>query len=404
MKIELTEKQAEYILHGNHRWNFAVGAVRSGKSHLAIVYTIPNCLLERRGKKGINFILGVTQETIERNVLSPMRDIWGDGLVSNINYRGKATLFGEDVYCIGADNKGSTTRIQGTEIKFAYCDEVVAFNKEVFEMLKSRLSLPYSVCHAACNPSGPNHYIKEFIDSGGRGVDLYAQHYRLDDNPFLPKAYVENLKKEYSGTVYYSRYVDGLWTQAEGLVYPNYNKALEDRWEPTGGARCVVSCDYGTQNPFAALKWRTDGDGTWHCVDEYYYEGRRQGHQKTDLDYALDMDAFCSDEDGFVDFIVDPSAASFIAELRKHPKFNVIKADNDVPNGIRRTYSCLQSGRLKVSSACKSTLAEFGSYIWDDAKGGDQVLKKNDHAMDAIRYLVNTKRLYRDEVSYSGAI
>ena len=165
MDITISEKQAEYIREAHHRWNFAIGAVRSGKSHIAVQYVIPSELRRLHGKKGLNFILGATKENIERNVLQPIRDIWGDGAATQINARGIAKIFGERVYCIGGETKDQVSRLRGTEIKFVYIDEATDIHKEVFEMLKSRLSLPYSVCHAAANPSYPTHYIKEFIDS-----------------------------------------------------------------------------------------------------------------------------------------------------------------------------------------------------------------------------------------------
>ena len=160
--IEITEKQAEYIRNANKRWNFALGAVRSGKSHIAIQYVIPQCVLERKGKKGINLILGASRENIERNVLTPMRMIWGDTYITSINSRSICRIFGEEVYCLGANNVGAVAKLRGSEVKFCYCDEICDIHKEAFEILKSRLSLPYSVCHAAANPSYPTHYVKQF--------------------------------------------------------------------------------------------------------------------------------------------------------------------------------------------------------------------------------------------------
>lgn len=77
MEISLTPKQAEYIREANSRWNIACGAVRSGKSHLAVQLLIPDNIMQRRGLKGLNMIFGATRENIERNVLAPMRDLWG---------------------------------------------------------------------------------------------------------------------------------------------------------------------------------------------------------------------------------------------------------------------------------------------------------------------------------------
>lgn len=394
MAIELTKKQIEYVRDATHRWNFAVGAVRSGKSHLAVQYIIPHCIRERKGKRGINLILGASKENIERNVLTPMRDIWGASMVSDINSRNIATVFGEKVYCIGAENIRQVSKLRGSEIKFCYCDEVVDIHKEVFEMLKSRLSLPYSVCHAAANPSYPTHFIKEFIDSADRGVDIYTQKYTIYDNPFLPRSYVKALEAEYQGTVYFARYILGEWARAEGLIYPMYQQALAKPDPSKPVADRVLSVDYGTQNAFAALLWYKV-DGVWYAVDGYYYSGRQTGLQKTDDEYLQDLEKFLEtdiDSAGRLRVIIDPSAASFIALLKQTGWAKVLKADNDVLDGIRQTATAMHRGLIKVNPDIKAWIYEVEGYVWDERQE-DRPIKENDHFMDATRYFVRTMHI-----------
>lgn len=402
--IKLTPKQAEYVREAHHRWNFAVGAVRSGKSHLACVYTIPNRLLQNSGKKGLNVILSSSFGNVSRNVIEPMQSFWGKNIVGKFRGNNLIMIAGEPVLCFGAEKRNAVARLRGSEVKFCYIDEVCDVHQESFEMLKSRLSLPYSECHCACNPAGPQHYVKRFLDTASQGVDIFNQHYTIYDNPFLPPEYVRGLELEYAGTVYYKRYIEGLWTQAEGLVYPMYEESFEDTWQGEARAWCV-SCDYGTQNAFAALKWARDGDGVWHCVDEYYYSGRTEGYQKTDLDYAKDMLTFCDDIPGRVDFIVDPSAASFIAQLRRsRGRFRVLPADNAVADGLRETAACMQRGAVKLGKGCKNLYRELGGYVWNDHSIDDRPVKEEDHACDAMRYMVKTKRLYKPHQDYSALL
>lgn len=214
--MQLTSKQNEYIRNATHRWNIKTGAVRSGKSYVDTAYTIPARIRERIGKPGLTVIFGVSRDTIERNVLQPMREIYGSGLVGTINNRNMAWVCGENAYCLGAEKVSQVAKVQGSSIKYAYGDEVAKWNREVFEMLKSRLDKPYSCFDGACNPENPTHWLKEFIDSD---VDIYVQKYTIFDNTFLPKEYVENLCKEYEGTVYYDRLIKGLWKRAEGAIY-----------------------------------------------------------------------------------------------------------------------------------------------------------------------------------------
>ena len=217
--MQMTEKQNEYIRNANKRWNIKSGAVRSGKSFVDTAFIIPQRIRQRASKSGLVVILGVSRDTIERNVLQPMREIYTDKLVGTINSRNIARVCGEDVYCLGAEKVSQVAKIQGASIKYAYGDEVAKWNKEVFEMLKSRLDKPYSCFDGSCNPEHPTHWFKDFLESD---ADIYSQHYRIFDNPHLAPEFTENLCREYEGTVFYDRYIEGLWKRAEGAIYRKF--------------------------------------------------------------------------------------------------------------------------------------------------------------------------------------
>lgn len=374
-----------------------IGAVRSGKTYMDIDYMIPARLRQVAGEEGLNVILGVSRETIERNVLRPMREKFTDRLIGNINSRNIAKICGEDVYCLGAEKVSQVAKIQGMSIKYCYGDEMAKWNPQVFTMLQSRLDKPYSCFDGSCNPENPNHWLKEFIDRGD--IDAYVQKYTIFDNPFLPPKFIENLCKEYEGTVYYKRYILGEWTLAEGLIYPMYNDAIL----PTDFADLrglytdyALSIDYGTQNAFSAGLWGKY-DGVWYRFDEYYYSGRDSGVQKTDEEYGNDIDDFTAQIadklSGKLRTIIDPSAASFIALLRKRGRYKVMQADNAVEDGIRETATALKTGKIKIYPCCKDWKREAGSYAWDENETKDAPIKVNDHAMDDTRYFVKTMRV-----------
>nr|DAY11398.1 MAG TPA: large terminase [Caudoviricetes sp.] len=220
MRMQLSKKQNEYIVNATHRWNIKSGAVRSGKSYVDTAFVIPFRIRERAGKPGLNVILGVSKSSIERNVLSPMREIYTDKLIGTINNRNIARICGEDVYCLGAEKVSQVAKIQGASIKYCYGDEIAKWNKEVFQMLKSRLDKPYSCFDGACNPENPTHWLKEFLDNVE--LDIYLQRYTIFDNPYLPEEFVEQLCKEYEGTIYYDRLILGLWKRAEGAIYKRF--------------------------------------------------------------------------------------------------------------------------------------------------------------------------------------
>ena len=390
----LSPKQTEFVRGAHRRWNFKGGATRSGKTYLDFRWIIPMRIRERIGKDGLVVILGVTKSTIERNVLEPMRNLYGDMLVDTISSDNTVMLFGEKCYALGAEKVSQVSKIRGASIKYCYGDEMADWSEEVFTLLKSRLDKDYSCCDGTFNPKNPSHWLKKFIDSD---ADIFSQTYTIDDNPFLPRAFVENLKREYMGTVYYDRYILGLWKQAEGTIYPMYLDALI---KPFDGqySEYAVSCDYGTQNAFAALLWAKYGK-VWHVIAEYRYSGRDAGYQKTDDDYVRDMEQFVEIvperyRKGLLT-IIDPSAASFIAAIRRSKyAFRVRKADNNVADGIRDTAVCMQRGAIRIFDTCTETIKELEGYVWD-AKEEDKPVKVNDHMMDALRYFVKTMLLVK---------
>lgn len=380
----LSPKQREFVKYGTHRWNFKGGATRSGKTYLDFRWIIPIRIRERIGKDGLAVILGVTKSTIERNVLEPMRNLYGDMLVGTISSDNTAWIFGEKCYCLGAEKVSQVSKIRGASIKYCYGDEVADWSEEVFALLKSRLDKEYSCFDGTFNPQYPDHWLKKFLDSN---ADIFSQTYTIDDNPFLPESFKENLKKEYEGTVYYDRYILGLWVRAEGLVYPMFGDGCITQEIPDTGDY-YISIDYGTLNPFSAGLWCV-GRKCAVRVAEIYYSGRDEKKQKTDEEYCDMVEQLAGDK-LIRAVVVDPSAASFIEALRRRSGFKVRHANNDVLNGIRTTSDFLRDGRIKIHAGCKDAIREFGLYRWDEKAESDRVVKENDHAMDEIRYMVMT--------------
>lgn len=401
--MSLTDKQQEYLQSCDHRWNIKIGATGSGKSFLDYSATIPKRILATRGE-GLIVLLGNTRGTLERNILSPMRELWTSELVGTIRSDNTVGIFGKQVYALGADSKKHVARIQGSTIEYAYGDEITTWSQEVFEMLKSRLRCDHSHFDGTCNPGSPNHWFKGFLESD---ADIYEQRYVIDDG-VLPKHIIEQLKKEYEGTVYYKRYILGEWALAEGLIYPRYEDAICEIPEGSPAEAYELSIDYGTMNAFAALLWEKhtiDGQAIWWLSKMYYYSGRDTGVQKTDAEYGDDLDKFVGPimrererqtrENGVpfqkIRTIIDPSAASFITLLHKKPWYRVMSADNAVLDGIMETQRAIYLGRIKVCPDCKEWIKEAEGYIWDENAVEDTPVKVNDHAMDATRYWVKTR-------------
>lgn len=294
MPIEISRKQAQYIREANHRWNIKMGATQSGKTFLDTRYLIPSRLLERKGKEGLNFIVGVTKETIERNVLSKMRSIWGVDKVSEINSKNRATLFGEMVYCIGAKDKGQAAAFRGATAKYLYIDEFPDISEEVFSIFSSRLSMPYSCADMTGNPKDPKHWSEDFIASD---KDIYFQRYALYDNPFLTAGTIANIERDYKGTVYFDRYVLGLPKRAEGLCFPlfadNPSRWIIKRADVPKQFRTVeVGFDIGGNGSAYAMTCTGQGyDGTQYRLKSE----KRQAEDMAMEDIEKFVNEFCEE-------------------------------------------------------------------------------------------------------------
>ena len=398
----LTEKQRQYRREAVKTWNIKIGATRSGKTY-GDYFLIPKRLLDVRGRPGLRLLMGNTKGTLQRNLIEPLQAIWGPQLVTSIRSDNTATLFGEHVHCLGADNIKHVDRLRGSSVAYCYGDEVVTWAEEVFAMLQSRLDKEYSLFDGACNPEGPGHWFKKKLDKAG--PDWYVQHYTIYDNPFLPEPVLRRMEADYAGTVYWGRYILGEWTQAEGLIYPMYPDALvkpfDGPWE-----EWAMSIDYGTQNAFAAILWAKHR-GAWYAVKEHRYSGRDTGVQKTDDDYVRDMERFAEavpeEKRRGLLTIIDPSAASFVVAMRRsRTGFRIRPADNAVEDGIRETVACMQRGVIRIFDTLTETRRELEGYVWD-AKAStdrDKPVKVNDHLMDAARYFVKTMRLAKPAQKY----
>lgn len=382
-----TPKQQEEIRALKHnefkRLNIYDGSVRSGKTWISCVIW---CLWVASRKGENNFLMCAKNLTaLKRNVLEVCIDIFGSDNISYSLTQKVATIFGKTVYLEGANDARSESKIRGMTLKGAYCDELTLFPEDFFKMLLTRLSVSKAKLFATTNPDSPNHwlYTGYLLNDG---VDLRRTTFLLDDNTTLDPDYARNLKKEFQG-VFYDRYILSRWVIAEGVIYDMFGDHHIVPSEPRNYTQYYVSCDYGTQNPTVFGLWGYY-QGVWYKVKEYHHSGRDERAQKTDREYADDYQAFTKGMHVKA-LIVDPSAASFIAELKQRG-IPVIPAKNEVIDGIRLTASLLKNNAIKICDCCKETIKEFYIYSWDAKSIEDKPIKDNDHHMDETRYFCNT--------------
>lgn len=366
------------------RINLLEGSVSSGKTWISLVCW--GFWLATMPQNQLYLMCGKSLTTLKRNCLIPLEAMFGQSNFSFSTSAKEAYLFGRRILLEGANDARSEGKIRGLTLQGAYCDELTLFPKDFFVMLLSRLRVPGAKLIATTNPDSPEHWLKkEYIDRMAE-LDMLTMRFLLDDNTTLDRQYVESVKKEYTG-VFYNRFILGEWAIAEGLIYPQFDREKHiEQWDNPQG-EWYISVDYGTLNAFSAGLWCYDGT-TAYRVAEYYYSGREQKRQRTNTQYLQSIQQLTAGK-SISAVIVDPSAASFIAELRQ-AGFLVRKGKNDVVEGIRRTAAALEQGKLLFSPDCKNSFREFALYRWDESSSQDRPIKENDHAMDDIRYFVST--------------
>lgn len=379
------------------RINLLEGSVSSGKTWISLVLWA--FWVKTMPETGLYLMCAKSITALRRNCLLLLQELVGEGSFTFSTSAKEGYLFGRRVLLEGANDARSESKIRGLTLQGAYCDELTMLPEDFFAMLLSRLRMPGAKLIATTNPDTPRHWLKEnYIDRADE-LDFLDVRFLIDDNTTLPAEYVENIKREYVG-VYYERFILGHWVIAEGLIYPMFDNVV-----PTVERKYTqyyVSMDFGIQNPTAMLLWGLCDD-VWYLVREYYHSGRETGVQKTVSQYYGELEKLCS---GLTikSLIIDPSATPFIAECRRTIKFRVWKANNEVIDGIQHTAEVLQSRKLLVNDCCERTINEFGLYSWDQDAPEDKPIKENDHAMDAVRYFVNTVGIWKEKRQYQSIL
>lgn len=338
-------------------------------------------------------ICGKTITSVQRNIVVPLlSDMRSLGFeishkVSRNYFDVRALGHTDRFYYFGGKDESSASLIQGMTLGGAMLDEVVLMPRSFVEQTIARCSLTGSRLWFDCNPDNPYHWFKkEWIDRAKEKNALYI-HFEMSDNPSLSEKILGRYKRLYSG-VFYDRFVLGKWSTTSGLVYPMFDVSRHTTSLVPMCESYVVSCDYGTVNSCSCGLWGKY-DGVWYRVNEYYYSSVKSGIQRTDEEHYNALERLC-DGKRIECVIVDPSASSFIECIRRHGRFKVIPAKNDVISGVRRVSDRLASGGLMFCNCCKDSIREFSLYRWKENTSCDTVCKENDHAMDDIRYFVST--------------
>lgn len=394
----ISQKQQKILAFPYSKYDALIcdGAVRSGKTCIMMWAFVDWAMRKFSGQRF--GICGKTVDSASKNIIVPFIAMtlakerytirWRRSEKILEVRRGAVTNWFE---VFGGKDESSAALIQGRTLAGVLLDEVALMPESFVNQALARCSVAGARLWFSCNPDNPNHWFyKEWIQRREAHNALYL-HFSMDDNPSLSEETKARYHSMYSG-VFYERYVLGRWVLAEGLIYPMFGPNCITEETPESGVY-YISIDYGTLNPFSAGLWCvTDKEAV--RIREYYYSGRDTQQSKTDEEYYTDLEQLAG-ELLIETVVIDPSAASFIETIRRHGRFSVRKAKNDVVNGIVTTSRYLKNGKIKIHSSCKDAIREFGLYRWDEKAKEDKPIKENDHALDEIRYFAETVLRYK---------
>lgn len=396
--IVLSPRQEDFVFDSHAFINIAEGAVRSGKTFSCLLRFGEYCIT---GPKGELMILGKTERTVKRNVVGPLKEIYGAKRVRYVQGSGELYFAGRLIHIVGVNDARAEEKIRGSTLAGAYCNELSLFTEEAFNQLTYRCSVARSQIFADTNPDSPYHWLMQKYLQKADGRDVASWKFRLDDNPGLDELTVARLKRLHTG-LWYRRNILGDWVQAEGAIYDmfdhdrhviNHTPMIRQWW---------VGIDYGTRNPtvflLVGMGFDEQGAPCMFVMDEYRWDSKRDGGRKTDVQYSRDLREWLAKHRVSPDRIFyDPEAAHFGSQLFQDKVRNLMPADNRVIEGIQDVSKLLAAGRLKIHQRCQGLIEEIASYSWDEKaqqRGEDKPLEKADHGPDALRYVINGTRRY----------
>jgi len=346
---------------------------------------------------GCILVVGKTAQAAKSNICNPWAAKFGKHFrydkSKKDGYEKDAVLYGHRVRIVGLNDANAEARVRGINAYLIIGDEVSTWSKDNFLKVIGRLrgEAPEGWVLSfigATNPDSPVHYLKQMMDAGEGGI-RWVKWTAEDNITTGAEAYYRNLRKMYEGQpAYYARYVLGEWAAAEGLVYGCFKRKTHtltrEQAEQVEYSRYDVGIDFGLNNPTSIVLAGQDKTGTRVVLEEEYLKSTTLSEIGTKLVVLLQKYPVKK-------IYVDPSATALKDKLRELRIHNFEDADNSVKEGIQRVYDCFTEETLFIVDDLVNLIAELYTYAYK-GNGSDDVIKANDHACDALRYLISGSR------------
>lgn len=386
-----TQKQQEVLkYYFNHNFFMLIlhGAKRAGKTILNIDLLLNELRYIRRraaeaGVKTPQYILaGSSIGSIQRNVITEIENRYS--LRIKLDKFNTFKLFGVRVCCFGHDDIGCLSVIRGMTAWGAFINEATMSNRDVFDEIISRCSAKGSRILADTNPDNPLHWLKaEYIDKADQ-KRIAEFHFELDDNTFLDKKYIANIKATTPTGMFYDRNILGLWVTPEGIVYKDFDRK-----------RHVISSLRGIKfdKYFAGVDW---GYEHWGSIvvfgkseDKFYLLAEITKKHEDVKEFWLPKALAIKEVFGNIVFYCDSARPEYVQAFQ-NAGLNAVNANKAVLEGITDVATLMKSDKFfAYEKGLVNFEKEIYSYVWDDKK--DEPVKANDDVMDAVRYAIHSE-------------
>lgn len=409
------------VRYSDNDYVIADGAIRSGKT---IAMIIGFLIWSQEMFSGQSFILaGKTMGALKKNVVRPMLQIleaWGwpyEYVRSGTDAR--LEIGTNTYYLYGANTEASQDALQGLTAAGAYLDEAALFPQSFVDQAISRCSVSGRKIWMNCNPEGPHHYIREefLLPEKQKEKKVYHLHFMMRDNLSLSDDVLQGYKRAWAhGSVFYKRFILGLWVAADGLIYQQFadhteNYLVDSDWLIDNKITyAVIGVDFGgTKSAHSfTLTGFTKGYKQVVVLDEYYCKKRINPDQlqRDFIDFVKRAqkrfkvyEAYCdSAEQTLISGLEMACAQAHVAIDIK----NAIKGP--INDRIAFYNSLIAQNRWKVMRHCEHIIGAFEQAVYDDKKKNMDIRLDdglmNVDSLDSTEYSTES---VQDEILYIAA-
>lgn len=390
-----TKKQLEVLKYiWSHDWFICGlhGAKRAGKTVVNNDTFITELDRVRKiaDKLGVDepmyILAGTSSTSIQNNVLQELYNKYG--FEPRYDKHGSFTFRGVKVVQVYTGSIAGLKRARGFTAYGAYINEASLAHEDVFKEIISRCSGDGARIVWDSNPDNPNHWLnRDYINNKDKMIIDFS--FKLDDNTFLSKRYIENVKSATPAGKFYDRDILGLWTVAEGAIYSDYDSSIHEVDELPEMVRYFAGVDWGFEHYGCIVIIGEGIDGNYYLVDGI----AEQGHY---IDWWIERALEFKQKYGNISFWCDSARPEHVSAFKK-AGIKARNANKEVIAGIETVSKLYKTKMLFILRGCiPRFFEEIYQYKWNKKASKDEVIKEYDDVQDGIRYALHSDKSRMD--------